>query len=78
MLRGKGEEPRPTPGGTGGEGQWRNPVSGWRCDYEVNNLSWAPGSGGGMSSVESANGGGVGKGEWLGVCAGKGVVGVKI
>ena len=65
---------RAAAGQTGVEPHWRSPVGRWRCDYEVNNLSWAPSLGSGMRSVDS----GKGMGEWLGVCAGKSVYGVKI
>ncbi|KAI5844437.1 WD40-repeat-containing domain protein [Morchella snyderi] len=60
-----------TPGGTSGAGglgqpnQERIPVASWRCDYEVNNISWSP---------SGASGGG----EWLGVLGGRGIWGVKV
>ncbi|KAK4889461.1 hypothetical protein LTR27_011722 [Elasticomyces elasticus] len=50
-------------GGVNGKG----PLASWRCEYEVANVSWAPQSG--------LTGQG---GEWLGVCAGRGVWGVKL
>ena len=43
----------------------RGPAAAWRCDYEVGNLSWAPGS---------ANDGA----GWLGVSGGRGIWGVGI
>lgn len=60
-----------TPGGTNGAGglgqpnQERIPVASWKCDYEVNNISWSP---------SMASGGG----EWLGVLGGRGIWGVKV
>ena len=44
----------------------QGPAAAWKCDYEVNNLSWMPSS---QLSTE---------GDWLGVCAGRGVWGVKL
>lgn len=44
----------------------QGPAAAWRCDYEVNNLSWTPRS---QLSTE---------GDWLGVCAGRGIWGVKL
>lgn len=52
--------------GGGSVGQ-KGPYASWRCDYEVGNLSWAPSSG------LTAQGG-----EWVGVCGGRGVWGVKL
>ncbi|KAH0325045.1 WD40 repeat-like protein, partial [Aureobasidium melanogenum] len=54
-------------GGAQGEAQAKGPSASWRCDYEVNNISWAP------QSALTGQGG-----DWLGVCAGKGVWGVKL
>ncbi|KAF2840499.1 WD40 repeat-like protein [Patellaria atrata CBS 101060] len=45
----------------------KGPAASWRCDFEIANLSWAPQSG------LTAQGG-----EWLGVCGGRGVWGVKL
>ena len=45
----------------------KGPYAGWRCEYEVANVSWAP------ESLLTAQGG-----DWIGVCAGRGVWGVKI
>ena len=55
--------------GSGGQGevQAKGPSASWRCDYEVANVSWAP------ESMLSGQGG-----DWLGVCAGRGVWGVKL
>lgn len=55
----------PVPGVNGaapGPETARGPMASWQCDYEVNNLSWAPHGAGG--------------GEWLGVSGGRGVWGV--
>lgn len=52
---------------TGGEVQAKGPLATWRCEYEVANVSWAP------QSALTAQGG-----DWLGVCAGRGVWGVKL
>lgn len=54
-------------GGSQGEVQAKGPSASWRCEYEVANVSWAP------ESALSGQGG-----DWLGVCAGRGVWGVKI
>ncbi|KAF2814780.1 WD40 repeat-like protein [Mytilinidion resinicola] len=53
--------------GTAGTIGQKGPYASWRCDYEVGNLSWAPQSG------LTAQGG-----EWVGVCGGRGVWGVKL
>lgn len=53
-------------GAAGVVGQ-KGPYASWRCEYEVGNLSWAPQSG------LTAQGG-----EWVGVCGGRGVWGVKL
>jgi WD repeat-containing protein 68 len=45
----------------------RSPAASWRCDYEISNISWAPPSG--LSSQG---------GEWVGVCGGRGVWGVRL
>jgi WD repeat-containing protein 68 len=65
----------PTNGGPGtgpgpaapGEVQKKGPFVSWKCEYEVANLSWAP------QSPLSTQGG-----DWLGVCAGRGVWGVRL
>ncbi|KAL1870537.1 hypothetical protein VTK73DRAFT_2576 [Phialemonium thermophilum] len=44
----------------------QGPVASWQCDYEVSNLGWAPK----LASHDY--------GEWLGVCAGRGIWGVKL
>ncbi|KAI5242622.1 WD40 repeat-like protein [Aureobasidium subglaciale] len=54
-------------GGAQGEAQTKGPSASWRSDYEVNNVSWAP------QSALTGQGG-----DWLGVCAGRGVWGVKL
>jgi WD repeat-containing protein 68 len=53
---------------TAGGDNIRAPAASWRCDFEVNNLSWAPPSG------LTTNG----QNEWLGVVGGRGVYGVKL
>ncbi|KAF1990264.1 WD40 repeat-like protein [Aulographum hederae CBS 113979] len=53
--------------GAGGQVGAKGPAASWRCEYEVGNLSWAPGS--------ALTGQG---GEWLGVAGGRGVWGVKL
>ncbi|KAK4990129.1 hypothetical protein LTR50_002759 [Elasticomyces elasticus] len=45
----------------------KGPAASWRCDYEVGNLSWAP-----QSPLTSQGG------DWLGVCSGRGIWGVKL
>ena len=50
-----------------GEVQGKGPSASWRCEYEVANVSWAP------QSMLTGQGG-----DWLGVCAGRGVWGVKL
>jgi DDB1- and CUL4-associated factor 7 len=45
----------------------RGPMASWQCDYEVNNISWAPQSG----LTGQGN-------DWLGVSGGKGVWGVSL
>lgn len=45
----------------------KGPASSWRCDYEVNNLSWSP-----PSQLTSQGG------DWLGVTGGRAVWGVKV
>nr|POE86954.1 putative wd repeat-containing protein c17d11.08 [Quercus suber] len=62
--------PAPNAGGIpgqAGEVQGKGPSASWHCEYEVANLSWSPSSG-------LTNQGG----DWLGVCAGRGVWGVKM
>lgn len=54
-------------GGQGGEVQSKGPSASWRCEYEVGNVSWAP------QSALTGQGG-----DWLGVCGGRGVWGVKL
>lgn len=56
-------------GGTAqaGEVQAKGPSASWRCEYEAANVSWAP------QSALTAQGG-----DWLGICAGRGVWGVKM
>ena len=46
-------------------GTLRGPIASWTCDYEVNNVSWAP------QSWLSKQGG-----DWLGVAGGRGVWGL--
>ncbi|KAK4547173.1 hypothetical protein LTR36_001394 [Oleoguttula mirabilis] len=53
--------------GQAGEVQSKPPSASWRCEYEVANVSWAP------QSALTGQGG-----DWLGVCAGRGVWGVKV
>lgn len=55
--------------GSGGQGevQGKGPLASWRCEYEVANVSWAP------QSTLTTQGG-----DWLGVCAGRGVWSVKL
>lgn len=50
-----------------GEVQRKTPSASWRCDYEVSNVSWAP------QSVVTRDGG-----DWLGVCGGRGIWGVRL
>ena len=45
----------------------RGPTASWQCDYEVNNVSWAPQSG--LTSQGS---------DWLGVSGGRGIWGVSL
>lgn len=54
-----------TAGGESGAG--KAPFASWKCGYEVANVSWAP-------QGELTREGG----DWLGVCAGRGVWGVKL
>jgi DDB1- and CUL4-associated factor 7 len=49
------------------EVQAKGPSCSWMCEYEVANVSWAP-----QSALTSQGG------DWLGVCAGRGVWGVKL
>ncbi|KXL46030.1 hypothetical protein M433DRAFT_4201 [Acidomyces richmondensis BFW] len=68
---------RPTLNGNGVSGSTQQPQASevqaegpsacWRCEYEIANVSWAP------QSALTGQGG-----EWLGVCAGRGVWGVKV
>ncbi|RFU23648.1 hypothetical protein B7463_g12692, partial [Scytalidium lignicola] len=57
----------PTANGVPAPDNSRGPVACWQCDYEVNNLSWAP------HSALSNEGG-----DWLGVSGGRGIWGVKL
>lgn len=50
-----------------GEAPSKGPSASWRCDYEVSNVSWAP-----QSTLTSQGG------DWLGVCGGRGIWGVKL
>lgn len=52
---------------TGGTMGQKGPYASWRCDYEVNNISWAP------QSALTGQGG-----EWVGVSGGRGIWGVKL
>jgi WD repeat-containing protein 68 len=54
-------------GANAGDIPTTGPSSSWRCEYEVGNVSFAP------ESMLTAQGG-----DWLGVCAGRGVWGVKL
>lgn len=54
-------------GATVGDIPIKGPSSSWQCEYEVGNVSFAP------ESMLTAQGG-----DWLGVCAGRGVWGVKL
>ena len=45
----------------------KGPMISWQCEYEVANVSWAP------QSMITGQGG-----DWLGVCSGRGVWGVKL
>ncbi|GAB1734988.1 hypothetical protein NU219Hw_g62t1 [Hortaea werneckii] len=54
-------------GQQGGDVQGKSPSASWKCEYEVANVSWAP------QSALTGQGG-----DWLGVCAGRGVWGVKV
>jgi WD repeat-containing protein 68 len=54
-------------GANAGDIPTKGPSSSWRCEYEVGNVSFAP------ESMLTAQGG-----DWLGVCAGRGVWGVKL
>ena len=49
-------------GGSGSNTTSRGPFSSWTCDYEVNNLSWAPPS---RLTQQS--------GDWLGVVGGRSI-----
>ncbi|KAF2440330.1 WD40 repeat-like protein [Karstenula rhodostoma CBS 690.94] len=53
--------------GAGGTMGQKGPYASWRCEYEVGNLSWAP------QSALTGSGG-----EWVGVCGGRGIWGVKL
>ena len=45
----------------------KGPAVSWRCEYEIANLSWAP-----QSHLTSHGG------DWVGVCGGRGIWGVKL
>lgn len=45
----------------------RGPAAAWQCDYEISNISWSP-----QGSPASQTS----RGDWLGVCGGKGFWGV--
>ncbi|KXT08720.1 hypothetical protein AC579_1576 [Pseudocercospora musae] len=53
--------------GSGQAESGKGPFASWKCEYEVANVSWAP------QSTLTQQGG-----DWLGVCAGRGVWGVKL
>jgi WD repeat-containing protein 68 len=44
----------------------RSPVASWECEYEVGNLGWVP-------HLQNTD-----YGEWLGVCAGRGIWGTRL
>lgn len=67
---GSGAQPGASGQGTQGQQadvQSKGPSASWRCEYEVGNVSWAP------QSALTGQGG-----DWLGVCGGRGVWGVKL
>ena len=64
---GSGSHAGPASGGGGGTVNAKGPAASWRCDYEISNLSWAP-----QSQLTSHGG------DWLGVCGGRGIWGVKL
>ena len=72
-LSATGNHPSGTPttatssGAATSEAQAKGPFASWRCPYEVANVSWAP------QSPLTTQGG-----DWLGVCAGRGVWSVKL
>lgn len=65
LNAGNGASINGTPGQ--GDAQAKGPSASWRCDYEVNNISWAP------QSALTGQGG-----DWLGAVGGRGVWGVKL
>lgn len=70
LLNAQNQAPVATVNGNGGgtgEPSAKGPFANWRCEYEVANISWAP-----QSSLTQQGG------DWLGVCAGRGVWGVKL
>lgn len=71
LLSSQGQPPALNGNGSigqqGGEMQSKGPSGSWRCEYEVANVSWAP------QSALTGQGG-----DWLGVCAGRGVWSVKV
>ena len=72
LLNAQNQAAVPTVNGSTGSGQaaevqGKGPLASWRCEYEVANVSWAP------QSILTGQGG-----DWLGVCAGRGVWGVKL
>ncbi|KAI9794266.1 MAG: hypothetical protein M1816_006192 [Peltula sp. TS41687] len=54
--------------GAAGADIGRGPSSAWRCEFEVNNISWAPPSV--MTTSQGA--------DWLGVAGGRGISGVRL
>ena len=64
---GSGSGPGSGVAGGGGNMNAKGPAVSWRCDYEIANLSWAP-----QSHLTSHGG------EWVGVCGGRGIWGVKL
>lgn len=69
LLNAASGQPINNGGGPPGQGevQMKSPSAAWRCDYEVSNVSWAP------QSVLTSQGG-----DWLGVCGGRGIWGVRL
>ena len=72
LLNAQNQAAVPALNGNGGQGsqgevQAKGPSASWRCGYEVANVSWAP------QSMLTGQGG-----DWLGVCAGRGIWGVKL
>ncbi|KAF2172091.1 hypothetical protein M409DRAFT_49840 [Zasmidium cellare ATCC 36951] len=71
LLNSSNQAAVPTVNGNGSSGQTevqgKGPLASWKCEYEVANVSWAP------QSTLTTQGG-----DWLGVCAGRGVWSVKL